>query len=315
MAEADYSVWVPPMTLNRLERVSAKVMASNNGQVGMSDSASDIFFLGPAHLAARTWLADAKLEPVGAVRRDGSTLEDVMASVEVVDGSTIWYNIRSPSLRAWHIAHVREHNEDPEVTVRFHTTSRTLTEFTTTLTGGFDVEGKWTQVTDDNIRAFETGKVWVSLTVEGVRYSGLPELDERSGSPIVIRLPVSVSMAYGDVYHWPDTEAARLCIENADESTGCNLLRRKVDGATIKDGEARFAVGASQTRPAGGYYQVSQGSNVPLIVGIAVACFIFALTLVGSAVYFRKHPQKWTSVRAWGPRKYKAIKRSLASSV
>ena len=127
-------------------------------------------------------------------------------------------------------------------------------------------------------------------------------------------MPVSVALTYGDVYHWPDTEAARLCIMNGDDSTGCNRLRSKVD-ASISDGVATFRVGRSQTNPAGGYYQVSSGSNVPLIVGIAMACFIVVLCLVGGAVYFRKHPQKWEAARGWGPRKYKSIKRSLASSV
>ena len=57
------------------------------------------------------------------------------------------------------------------------------------------------------------------------------------------------------------------------------------------------------------------GSNVALIVAVSIVCFLFAISLVGAAIYFRKRPEKWEAVRAWGPRKYKAIRRSLASSV
>jgi len=311
---ADYSVWVPRKSLKQLEQVSARVMASDSGRVGMNDAASDVLFLGPSNLASSAWLMDTWLAPVGATRRRDHLLENVMVSMDVLDGQTVWYRISAPGFEKWFKETTLATGDEPTVTIRIHTASETLAEFSAEFNVNYELESTWTRVSKEAIWAIEGGRAWVTLTVDGQSYRGRVEKDPESGEPLVVTMPVSVALTYGDVYHWPDTEAARLCIMNGDDSTGCNRLRSKVD-ASISDGVATFRVGRSQTNPAGGYYQVSSGSNVPLIVGIAMACFIVVLCLVGGAVYFRKHPQKWEAARGWGPRKYKSIKRSLASSV
>ena len=49
--------------------------------------------------------------------------------------------------------------------------------------------------------------------------------------------------------------------------------------------------------------------------GYTVGQVVAALAAVGSAVYFRKHPDKWVSAQLWAPRRYKAIQRSCATHV
>lgn len=313
VAMSDYTVWVPPNALDSLQHVTAKVWSSNSGSVGLSNAASDVLYLGPSNLAARVQFDDALMKPAGGTRRSHD-LTDVMVSLRVVDASTIWYRIRSSAFKTWFEQQVLSTGVDPSVTVRFYTASAILKEVTAKFSVNYDIEGTWPQMTVQQVQQVESGQVWVALVIGGNTYSALPTKVEGTGNPLIVRMPVSMSLTYGNVYHWPDTPAARECVMKGDESTGCNLLRTKVD-ASIKNGEVTFAVGASQTQPAGGFYQAERGSNVPLIVGIAIACFIFALAVFGGAVYFRKRPEKWDALRAYPSRKYKALRRSLASSV
>jgi hypothetical protein len=125
---------------------------------------------------------------------------------------------------------------------------------------------------------------------------------------------VSVSITEGTVYFWPESEAAKACIVDSSD-TSCNYLRQKVDGAVFKNGFVTFPVGSSVTQPAGGFYIVSAGSDVGVIVGATAACVCLTLIVILSAIYFRKHPQHWDSFKAWGPNTMKNLRRSLASQV
>jgi hypothetical protein len=128
-------------------------------------------------------------------------------------------------------------------------------------------------------------------------------------------LQISVTMQYGNVYHFPDTPLGAQCASGQGDSLLCATIRRQVSDAEVADGAATFRVGGSATTPAGGYYYVSPGTNLAIIIGVTIACVVAALAAIGSAVYFRKHPGKWDAVKTWGPRKYKAIKRNFSSQV
>ncbi len=122
-------------------------------------------------------------------------------------------------------------------------------------------------------------------------------------------------MQYGSVYFFPDSPQGALCARGLADPSLCSALRQLVAGAAVGQGTAQFQVGGSTTNPAGGYYYVSPGSNLAIIIGVTVACVVAALAAVGSAVYFRKHPDKWVSAKLWAPRRYKAIQRSCATHV
>ena len=121
-------------------------------------------------------------------------------------------------------------------------------------------------------------------------------------------------MTNGAVYFWPDNEATRACIANP--TAGCTYLRQQVPNAKFNsNGYVTFAVGAryemclvaidwfshrfSVTQPAGGYYQVSAGNDIALIVGVTAACVCIVLAVVASAIYFRRHPAAWATFKAW----------------
>ncbi len=123
-------------------------------------------------------------------------------------------------------------------------------------------------------------------------------------------------MQYGSVYFYPQTNPnSAACAQGLKDSSVCSPIREVVSNAQISNGQAVFQVGGSTTNPAGGYYFVSPGSNLGIVIGVTIACVVAALAAVGAAVYFRKHPDKWSSFKQWGPRRYKALKRSFASSV
>jgi hypothetical protein len=123
-----------------------------------------------------------------------------------------------------------------------------------------------------------------------------------------IVMPVSVTVQYGKVYYFKN----RACVDNFVK--GCEFERVEVP-AVISGGQATFTRGASLTEPAGGFYQVSSGNSLPIIVGVTVACVVLAMAAVGAAVYFRKHPSEWASFKEYPSKKYVALQRSFASQV
>eukprot|EP00730_Choanoeca_flexa_P007634 TRINITY_DN12364_c0_g1_i1.p1 TRINITY_DN12364_c0_g1~~TRINITY_DN12364_c0_g1_i1.p1 ORF type:complete len:1352 (+),score=367.27 TRINITY_DN12364_c0_g1_i1:132-4187(+) len=315
IANSDFWMIVPEGSLRDRTEISMRVWSSSTDTIGMDDGASDVLELGPAGLAAVPRFSGAALTPVGGTRRDATEL---WAEINIVDADTVWYKISTQNgeLQDMRLNYIRANaGAEPQFNLQFLRDGRAFHSIMVTLNGNSDIEGIWNAVPAADIVSFEAGEVWLRLSLGDQAFQGQPPKMEGTGAPMEVRIPVSPSLEYGKVYFWPATEpAARGCVVNGSSSTGCNLLRQEID-ASIKDGEAVFSVGASQTRPAGGFYQVSQGSNLALIIGVTVACFLMAIMIVGGAVYFRKHPDKWKSVKAWGPTKYKSLKRSLASSV
>lgn len=142
----------------------------------------------------------------------------------------------------------------------------------------------------------------------GMAYKGQIKIDPMTGRPIQIAFPVSPAVAYGDIQWFPDTPMTQACFER---NIGCDEVRtmseKEVVNGECKGGECKI-----ERANAGGYYQVESKDNIAIIVGLSVACVLLAMIFVGSAVYFRKNPEHWESVRTWGPNKYKLLKRSMA---
>jgi hypothetical protein len=317
LANSDVWMIVPENSLARRQEIGLRVWTSSNMQpVGLANGASDVLEISPATLAAETMFTPQIMRPVGGVRRrDASLSGDLWVEYRVVDASTVWYKIMNAALGAWRKQYIETEGAEPVFTLAFMNRGTTIASVQETLTGNDVIEGIWENVPPEVVRLVEAGTVDVALSLDGDMFVGKPDRVPNSGQPMEVRLPVSPSLTYGKVYFWPATEpAARECVLSGSTSTACNLLRQEIP-ASVRGGEAVFQVGASQTQPAGGFYQVSEGSNLALIVGVSISAFILAVAIVGGAVYFRKHPDKWDAFRAWGPKKYKSIKRSLASSV
>ncbi|XP_071081858.1 protein DD3-3-like [Haliotis cracherodii] len=61
----------------------------------------------------------------------------------------------------------------------------------------------------------------------------------------------------------------------------------------------------------GGVFVARSSSNIGMVVGIAIACIVIVVILIGTLVYFKLHPKKWQSVK----NNAKYIQRSTQSKV
>jgi hypothetical protein len=301
---ADYSVFVPPEALPASVPVQLKVITGS----GMPGAASDVLWVGPASLAGVTRLGDIKLAPPAKSRRDSVADADVTASFRLIDASTVWFRVSSPLFAA--IVAATPGSSEHVVPMQFSAPNlAALPLFQVPLNAAAELEGEWVRVPADAIRAIEAGAMWLHVTVAGVKYAAQMTTVPNTGAPIVITMPVTVTVAYGNVYYFRD----RTCIDNYVK--GCEFARELVDGATISEGRAVFTRGSSVTQPAGGFYQISAGSNLPIIVGVSVGCIVLALVLVSSALYFRRRPSEWAAFRAYPTSRWRALQRTFASRV
>jgi hypothetical protein len=300
--ENDFGVQIPKGALPATAQVEMKVMPATGGS-----AASDVMWVGPANLASEKQFPNFQLTAGGNRRRN--IPETIIASFRILNATAIWYRVSG---------------EDPTTgnlglrsLVKRGVTSISLSfvgyaSVQVPLAENGDAEGTWI-VTPAVVLDAEAGKITMKIEVDGVSYSGQAMPREDTGAPITMKLPVALTLDYGNVYFYPPTAAVKACMQQW--TSGCAAHREQVEGATIKNGVATFQVSGSQTRPAGGYYQVGSGSNLPIVVGVACACAVIVLASVGSAIYFRKHPEKWDKAKAWGPAKYKSVKRSFSSQV
>jgi hypothetical protein len=318
----DFWVQVPEGCLSGANPVTMSVSPATSAGVS---PASDFVFLGPSNLVCQRPLQNFRLlPPATGTRRRAITSDELWGNLVVINGSAITYRIwaASSGLRDFYNTFTTQNPSfgDPMFTVQFSTAEDGVvaTVANLTLDGIWSITGTWTNVDEKLILAAENGKLWLNLIFDpragGSSLTGLAVPVDPTAKFMTVRIPVSVSDNYGKVYWLPDTPLGRACVQGTQTST-CSLIRAEVGDATVSNGEAIFKVGGSQTQPAGGFYYVSEGSNIAIIIGVSAMCFVIAVAVVGSAVYFRKHPDKWETVKLWGPRKCKSIKRSLASHV
>ena len=310
---SEFSVEIKPNSLPELTHVGLSALATGNGAQGMSGAGSDILQITPLNMRTVARFFNTILR-LASTRRDGVVIrDDISVELQILNATQLYYRISSEAFEPWARQVFEDTNRLPYVQVEFKTEDRQHAVVNTTFNLQFEIEGIWGSITPATLAEIEAGNMWVSLWIDGnTEYTALPPLDPESGRPITVRMPVTVSVAYGSVYYFPDTPAGRACVF---EGANCHQIREKVKGARISNGEAVFEVGGSASTPAGGYYQVSGGSNLPLIVSVTIACVIVALIIVGSAVYFRQHPDKWQRIRQWGPNKYRSFMLSIADDI
>jgi len=145
----------------------------------------------------------------------------------------------------------------------------------------------------------------------GAVYQAVVQTDPESGQAVTVEIPVAPAMAYGDCFWWPVTRLTQKCFERGESWDECkDLSSREVVPCDCSYGACtmlRFQVG--------GYFQVHSKSNAGIIALATLLCVMLALVFVGSAVYFRKHPESWDGVKKWGPGKYKTIKQTMSTKV
>ena len=244
----------------------------------------------------------------------------VSAAVTITNSSSIEFTISGENLRDFYFAYeakVAAGTVRQPLYVRFYNAARTISSpiLSESFTAQYTLTDSWSNLAVDQILAFERGEMWVELVADSISYVGPATTVPGSLQEITVSMPVSVTLQYGSVYFFPATTQGELCATGKLDTATCSSLRQAVAGAVLGDGVALFTVGGSTTNPAGGYYYVSPGTNLAIVIGVTVACVVVALAAVGSAVYFRKHPDKWVSAKLWGPRNLKAIQRSCATRV
>lgn len=312
-AKADSQYWlqVPPNCLNSATPVTLATMPAS----AASTAASDTVLVSPSTLSCNPQINPVALTPT--VTRSAMIVGDVTALVSIVNATFVQFLVSSPGFADFYNNWVSSRTTTPYVTIQFYNADRSIFSGDLTLyfTAQYTISGGWPNMAPNQVLAFENGNMWMSLWIDGNEYKGPATVNPSTLQSITIRIPVSVTMQYGNVYYYPDTPQGASCANGTGDSLMCATIRTQVSNAVVSDGQAVFQVGASTTTPAGGYYYVSPGTNLAIIIGVTIACVVASLGAIGSAIYFRKHPDKWQAVQSWGPRKYKAIKRSFASHV
>ena len=315
-ANSDFWLQVPSNCLGQAAVVTMSATPNAN-------QASDALLISPSGLVCQRPMQTTTLTPQGTRRRRDSVNGDTFyGSVWALNASAIAFHIWSngTGLKTYFDNYYAANpsNPEPVIVVQFAIDGTGVVgQMNVRVNNNYEIEGIWNGSPDamrSNVIAVEDGKMWMFVTIDSVVYAGqaTPVTPVKQG--ITVRIPVSISMTYGKVYWLPDTPEGKACA-SGQRQDGCSSIRVEVANATVSEGEAVFEVGASQTSPAGGYYYVSEGSNLAIIIGVTVACFAVVVAGIGSAIYFRKHPDKWDAFKLWGPRRYKALKRSFASHV
>jgi len=315
-AANDYWLQVPGNCLTSATPISMATIPAP----GNLASASDFVLVSPADLSCKVLIPPVTMTPKGT--RRGTVITGLTATITIINGSAIHYVFTAEGFQSFYSNWQNQRaaglkTTAPYVTVQFFTAdlSQSSAAVQESFTAQYTIDDVWANMLPDQVRAIEAGLMWVSIIADGVEYRGLASPDPQTLQTITIRIPVSVTMQYGNVYYYPNTPLGTLCAAGSADPTVCATIRSQVQNAQIADGAAVFQVGGSSTNPAGGYYYVSPGTNLAIIIGVTIACVVVALGAVGGAVYFRKHPAKWTAAAQWPSRRYKALSRSCATSV
>jgi len=311
----DFAVQVPAGAIVDGQTIQLKVYTSND-----LSASSDVLFLGPTGVSTQYTFSGTQLLNTGLPQRkrgEGKRAQNtnnnqIWVQIQIVNSTAASFRIFGPSISAFAgkagvIPTVILHDTKTEYfnsQIPFNSQKELTDTWTRSYSGGDNTA---------NIARLEKGLIWVTVMVSGETFESQILPDPNSGAPLMVKMPVSVTLTNGQVFFWPDNNQSRQCLFNP--TAGCNYLRTTIAGATFSNGYAYFAVGASVTTPASGFYQVSPGNDIPLIVGVTAACVCITLVVVISAIYFRKHPAAWAAFKSWGPAKYKTVKRSFASRV
>ena len=106
----------------------------------------------------------------------------------------------------------------------------------------------------------------------------------------------------------------RMRVGQAPALTNVKLYRTTTDGFVTwtKVADVQFSNGHAEFQTdRGGVYAAVYEKNLGLIVGISCLLVVLVLLLLGSVIYFLRHPGKWTELRS----KVTNVKRSTQSRI
>lgn len=307
--DSDVSVVVPPKSIRAATPVSIQMIPAT-GQ------GSDVLAIGPATLFTAATVNDFTLEPRSGGRRRAPG-DEVWSSLIIKSPTEVWFWIRGTPVEEWGRALAMENDaEFVSARVIFKDGSGTVFyDSVVILNGAFEIEGTATGLSPAAIRAVETGNVWLDVTTGTTNWLGQAPIEPGTGGCLDITMPASVTAVPGKLYRYPATESGRRCATLGSSDAGCTAMREVIGDATVKNGQATACVGGSSVAASAGYYAVSEGTNLPLILGITIGAVVIALVALGAAIYFRKHEDRWEAAKEWPGQKLKNFSRSFATRV
>jgi hypothetical protein len=189
------------------------------------------------------------------------------------------------------------------------------------------ISGSYKIKSRSEFRLFEQSQVTVEikyLSPEGSKahvHTLVGRITSVPGTGSEIDIKLDVSCAFSDdisIMRIDLTGSGDACMANPDLG-GCKDRWSEVPNVKLQDCQAFFQVGGSTGVEPSGAYQAKKRSDLPIIVGVTVACVVLLLASVLSAVYFRnmsiKDPKRWEAVKSFPARKWNYLVRSCSSSI
>jgi len=166
--------------------------------------------------------------------------------------------------------------------------------------------------------AYESENVWLDIqfptntdglyNCSGEKHT-VQQMVDQTEQKFEITIPTLAVWKIGQVEHFTGKQAT-MCFEDGN-SEACDVMKAQSVASTC-DGEACTV---SCTKKCDGYYRVQAEDTIPMIIGITLAVVIVSALLIGAAFYYRRNPEKWDSLKMYGPNKYKSIKLSIQDKV
>jgi hypothetical protein len=314
--DSDVSVVVPPKSIRAATPVTIEMIPA-------SGQGSDVLAIGPDTLFTAATVQDFQLTPPGAGRRRADS--DVWSSLVIKSPTEVWFWVRGATLEQW-ARKEAEKNPENVISARVVLKSSGGTVFYSEdvrINGAWEIEGTASGLSPAAIRAVESGDIWLDVTTIDTTqdtpvttsWLGNAPVEPETGGCLKITMPASVTAVSGKLYRYPMGVVGLRCATEGSSDAGCIAMREEVGGATVKNGQATACVGGSAVAASSGYYSVSEGTNLPLILGITVGAVVIALAALGAAIYFRKHEDRWEAAKEWPGQKLKNFSRSFATRV
>jgi len=308
--------------------LSNKAASEENGAT--SQTASDVVLVnGNLNLEAKAdWVQTSAQAPVGPGRRQAMTnasglwLQATVPEPLNVDGDnyTISIHLKSPNSSVLWKTSAALDEQHQYMCVKL-TWDDYVEETHFLLSTWNDLKYSWTipfNLRESLSNAYKADNVWLDVqfpqngdglyNCSGMAYN-VQQTVKESKDPFEITIPTLAVWKIGQVEHFTGKQA-QMCFDDGN-AEACAALKAEAVEADC-DGEACMV---KCTKNCAGYYRVQAEDTVPMIIGITLAVLVVAGATIGAAFYFRKSPEKWDSVKLWGPNKYKSIKLSMQDKI
>jgi hypothetical protein len=355
---SDTFVDIPPASFDASAKVSVSVMDNKGGNMGMGSTGDDKILLIRDLPNTAANLMDVSLVTQAGRRREGhAPALTARVTLSAATGTAKFYIWGFPESHVLNKENGKEYFDKPEPIVTSlefisggvvlysaergpcgHFCNETCSQVQPNCNTAVDcsecvrteqgvIEGE-IDLSRGQFRAFETNQVTIKLVyispangghthVLGGAVRAVPG----TGSEIDIKL--DVSCAFSDevsIMRMDLTATGEACLNKPDLG-GCDDRWQEIDpdSVTLKDCAAYFQVGGSTGTEPSGAYQAKKRDDLPIIVGVTVACVVLLLASILSAVYFRnlaiRDPKRWESIKTWPARKFNYARRSCSSSL